>query len=249
MLRSTHMPQKLISVITVTKNCALTLATTFDSISAIKTEEIEYIVIDGDSTDSTLKVVAQYANIIDSVVSEADSGIYDAMNKGVTRASGKYVLFTNGDDELVPDGFASAVMLLRNHSADIVCMTTLIAGTKQSLKAKPWQLLFFNSIPHPSTFVKTNILRAQPFRIDLKIAADYDFFLKAYLVGSTFSIVPLVTALHQRGGASGDVARSTLEVDLIRQYRLGWRYPLVNWVHYVYRRLKPCLQYCRLLKP
>jgi glycosyltransferase involved in cell wall biosynthesis len=229
-----NMSDKLVTIITVTKNCAATLAQTLDTILAIKTEAVEYLVIDGLSVDGTLSVIRQYDHIVDGLLSEADCGIYQAMNKGVARATGKYVLFINGDDGIEPEGFHLTLDYLKCHDVDIACAQTVVRATNERLVAKPWQLLFFNSIPHPSSFVKTEILLANKFREDLKIAADYDFFLRAYLIGHTFSLIPLITAFHTRGGASSDTAQSIIEINLIRKHRLGWRRFLLNAVHQVY---------------
>lgn len=231
----------LLSIITVTKNCATTVSRTLESIKAIKALDIEYIIVDGLSNDDTLSIIHQYKEYVDVLLSESDSGIYNAMNKGITLAKGKYVLFINGDDELVADGFSEILRTLQHEQAEIVCATTVVgsvAAPLEILVAKPWHLLFFNSIPHPSAFVSTSLLRKYPFREDLRIASDYDFFLRSYLARQSFAIVSGVTALHHRGGASGDTDRSSNEVEAIRREQLGYRYPVLNLIRAVYRLLK-----------
>jgi hypothetical protein len=123
----------------------------------------------------------------------------------------------------------------------IICANTLVGelgSPAETLVAKPWRLPFFNSIPHPSSFVRRDLLLRTPFREDLRIVSDYDFFLGAYLAGESFRVLPVVTALHQRGGASGDVQRSQAELERVRRERLGWRYPLMNGVGALYRQCK-----------
>lgn len=235
----------LLSIVTVTKNCAATIVRTLESVREVKTLGIEYIIIDGLSNDDTLPIIQQYRQYVDILISESDAGIYNAMNKGVALANGKYVLFINGDDELVADGFPEVLRTLQGEQAEIVCATTVVGSVAtpfEILVAKPWRLLFFNSIPHPSTFVATPLLREYPFREDLRIASDYDFFLQAYLARRRFAIVPAVTALHQRGGASGNIRRSEAELEQVRRERLGWRYPLANGVASGYRVLKKLLR-------
>lgn len=232
----------VLSLVTVTWNCAGTIGKTLASIEAVKQDEIEYIVIDGVSTDGTLGVIRQHGKLVDRLVSEPDAGIYNAMNKAVALASGDYIAFINGDDELVASGFPEVMAALRNCEADIVCATTLIGEDGAAgvpFAAQPRRLPFFNSIPHPSSFVKANLLKALPFQEDLRIAADYDFFLRAYLQRRTFRILPVVTALHRPGGVSSDSRRSAEEISRIRRERLGWRVHVFNFVHCVYRALKP----------
>jgi glycosyltransferase involved in cell wall biosynthesis len=232
------MTKLLLSIVTVTKNCAATIQKTLDSVDAVKRPGVEYIVVDGVSTDSTLEVIRARNGLVDRFVSEPDSGIYNAMNKGVGLARGRYVLFINGDDALVTDGFATVMDAMAQGKDEIICATTLVGALgspAETLVAKPWRLPFFNSIPHPSSFVRRELLLRSPFREDLRIVSDYDFFLAAYLAGQSFRVLPVVTALHQRGGASGDVQRSLAELETVRRERLGWRYPLTKGMTAFYR--------------
>lgn len=234
----------ILSIITVTRNCSQTLQRTLNSVACVKSKyyvHIEYIVVDGASVDGTLDILYSAAGLVDTLLSEPDSGIYNAMNKAVGLARGEYVLFINGDDELIEDGFKAVMPALERRIFNIICASTLARNDVSSdevLVAKPSRLLFFNSIPHPSSFVRRELLLSNPFREDLRIASDYDFFLGAYLAGESFCVLPVVTALHQRGGASGDVLRSQEELESVRRERLGWRYPLINGVASLYRKCK-----------
>jgi glycosyltransferase involved in cell wall biosynthesis len=231
------MSELLLTIVTVTKNCAATIDRTLDSVEAVKQKGVEYMVVDGVSTDATLEAIHARAGLVDRLVSEPDSGIYNAMNKGVRLARGRYVLFINGDDAIVADGFAAVLDVMARGKDGIICATTLVgefASPAETLIAKPWLLPFFNSIPHTSSFVMRKLLLTSNFREDLCIVSDYDFFLRAYLSGQSFKILPVVTALHQRGGASGNVERSRAELKLVRRERLGWRYPFINSVSAMY---------------
>ena len=90
----------LISIITVTYNSGPLLEATLKSVLSQKDLDIEYFIIDGASTDDTLEILAPYRDNIDCIVSESDNGIYDAMNKGVSRATGHYLMFINAGDTL-----------------------------------------------------------------------------------------------------------------------------------------------------
>ncbi|WP_412778171.1 glycosyltransferase family 2 protein [Thalassospira lucentensis] len=231
----------LISVVTVTWNCAKTLEKTLLSVEAVKSDVMEYLVIDGGSTDGSLELIKAYDHIVDLLVSEEDSGIYNAMNKGAALAKGRYILFINGDDELVEQGFPAVMQAMERGKSDIICATTLVGSVKEPceiLVAKPAKLPFFNTIPHPSSFVRISLMKACPFREDLRIASDYDFFLQAFLGRRAFEVLPVVTALHQRGGASGNQDLSALEIERVRRQRLGWKYHFVEGIRNLYRVFK-----------
>lgn len=238
----------VLTVATVTRNCVGTIGATISSVAAAKRPDIEYVVIDGASTDGTLEQLQMASGVIDRLVSEPDTGIYNAMNKAVGLARGDYVLFINGDDEVLPSGFGDVMTALATWKADIVCATTLVGSVEQPqerLIAEPWKLLFFNSIPHPSAFTATKLLKRFPFREDLRIASDYDFFLRCLLARARFARVEAPTALHRRGGESGNVERSAAEVERVRHERLGSWYPFVNGIQQARRAARGTLAWRR----
>ena len=157
----------IITIITVTKNCASTIERTLKSIKSIKTIDIQYIVIDGVSTDETLEIISGYDDVVDILVSEPDTGIYNAVNKGVMLAEGKYTIFLNGDDYLLAEGFKSALNMLKTDAPEILsCQSDVFEqkGLKGArLSPSLWKLYFFNSIPHLSTFVSTSLQKKYGF--------------------------------------------------------------------------------------
>lgn len=108
----------LISIITIVRNDRVGLSRTIASVAGFKGNQTEYIIIDGASTDDTLRAVDSDAHIVDTLISEPDKGIYDAMNKGIERASGEYLLFLNAGDELLID--LEAVVRLQNESPVLI---------------------------------------------------------------------------------------------------------------------------------
>jgi len=215
----------ILSVITVTRNCEKTIARTLESVRKIKCTDIEYIVVDGASTDSTISIVGQFHDVIDTFISERDNGIYDAMNKGAALAKGEYVLFLNGDDYLLSDGFKNALSILRNERPEILsCRSEVISEAGESLRLlqlSTWRLIFFNTVPHLSTFVRTELQRKYRFRGEFKIAADYDLFLRLLLDRHPFSSAGVTIATHFRGGFSSNISQSILECRKIRRVNLG----------------------------
>jgi|TARA_B110000444_G_C18851092_1_gene605675 glycosyltransferase involved in cell wall biosynthesis len=218
--------QPLISIITVTKDCNSTIDRTLKSIQSIKDTDIQFIVIDGKSVDGTLLNIERYENLVDILVSEDDTGIYNAMNKGTMLAKAKYILFVNGDDYILADGFNKAKTVLSTHKPDILsCQSEVFEndGDKGVLLSPcPWKLLFFNSIPHLSTFVSSKLQKKYRFREKFKIAADYDFFLRLFVKRYLFMTSKLITAVHYRGGFSNNTLMSNAEIKQIRKDNLSF---------------------------
>lgn len=218
--------QPLISIITVTKDCNSTIERTLKSIQSIKDTDIQFIVIDGKSVDGTLSNIKRYKNLVDILVSEDDTGIYNAMNKGTRLAQGKYILFVNGDDHILADGFNKAKKVLSTHKPDILsCQSEVFENDVDKgvlLSPCPWKLLFFNSIPHLSTFVSSKLQKKYSFREKYKIAADYDFFLRLFVKRYIFMTSKLITAVHYRGGFSNNSLMSNAEITEIRRNNLGF---------------------------
>ena len=231
----------ILTIITVTKNCNATISKTLESISEIKTTDIEYIVVDGISEDGTLEKLEKNLSIIDLLISESDNGIYDAMNKGISFAKGQYILFLNGDDHIFCENFDLVIQSLKQCAAEVYCSQTLVFdenGQSKVLVANKWLLPFFNSIPHPSSFVRRSLLILYPFRRDLRIASDYDLFLKLLISRRKFKTINIISAIHNRGGVSSNVDLSSAEVRIIRKEQLGHYFYLFESLHWLYRRLK-----------
>ena len=111
-----------ITVITATYNSAATLRSTIESVGCQKYNgEIEYIIMDGGSTDQTLDIISQYPNIVTKVVSQPDKGLYDAMNKGIALATGDVIGILNSDDFYTSDDVLSVIAdEFANKSVDAV---------------------------------------------------------------------------------------------------------------------------------
>ena len=239
--------QYLVSIITVTKNCAQTIARTLESIRSVKSPEIQYVIVDGESTDGTLDIIRSHGDLVDILISEKDSGVYNAMNKGAASATGQYVLFLNGDDRLVADGFNRALDILRSEKPKILsCRSSVCWDNGQDVEVldpRPFLLPFFNVIPHMSTFISSSIQRQFGYREDLRIASDYDLFLRLFLRGYHFKVSNLITAVHYRGGGiSADRARSAIEIETVKRDHLGLFYYVIKFVEWLnQRRKRMCL--------
>lgn len=177
-----------ISIITVCYNSANTIEDTFKSIEAQTYENIEYIVVDGVSKDNTLEIAEKYKNIITHLISEKDSGLYDAMNKGITLASGGVIGILNSDDLYCDNNAIEKVMSIFNENEDLDSVyadifyvdknnTDKIVRQWNSGKQKSFKNGWHPA--HPTLFIKKEIYdRYGLFDLNFKIAADFEIMLR-----------------------------------------------------------------------
>lgn len=173
-----------LSIITINYNNLEGLQRTLDSVFGQSTDDFEYVVIDGGSTDGSSELIEKNSARISYWVSEKDNGIYNAMNKGIAAAKGEYLLFLNSGDEL----FDSAVIdqvISKLHTHDIIaCDLQYIYETHTVYEANPNEVSFNTfyrgTIYHPSTFIK-KIAFQQVGLYDekLKIVSDWKWFMFA----------------------------------------------------------------------
>lgn len=154
-----------------------------ESVTSQNFTDFEYIVIDGASTDGSVDLIKQYAHKISNWVSEPDSGIYSAMNKGIAKATGDYCLFLNSGDWLATNNILDKVIPQLN--ADIVYGNIyIIRGGKIEEFTFPYKLqfsyLFENYIPHPATFIRTVLFqKVGLYNENYKVCSDWEFSMKA----------------------------------------------------------------------
>lgn len=201
-----------ITIVTICYNSEEFIADTIKSVLSQTYSNIEYFIIDGKSTDNTLKIAVTYKT--DSrlkIISEKDKGIYDAMNKGISLASGDFIIFMNSGDK-----FYSSTIINDIFSAGYPCDSKIIYGDvemvyqnyKKKYKSLPIKKLTYRMVfSHQSVFVSTDLLRKYGFNLNYKIGADYDFFYRIYFnepryifynVGKIVSICNATDSLTQR---------------------------------------------------
>ena len=112
--------RKILSIVTVTFNAEILIEKTIKSLLGQLNEEVEYIIVDGFSTDKTLEIIRKYEERIDKFISEKDLGIYDAMNKGINLSSGEYIFFLNAGDILNCDVINKILELLKKRKIDFL---------------------------------------------------------------------------------------------------------------------------------
>ncbi|MBR2215365.1 MAG: glycosyltransferase [Selenomonadaceae bacterium] len=203
-----------VSIVTVCLNSKNCLEQAMRSVFYQNYDNIEYIVIDGGSTDGTLDIIKKYERNITYWVSERDKGIYDAMNKGVAKATGDIIGFMNSDDWYETDSISTIVATFSASDADIVYGDAIrINGNafqkQQTLRLK--DLIFGMNICHQASFTRSKLLRENPFDTSYKISADYNFFLKMYFQGKKFRRVDAVIAFYRLGGISSNPWKNYIE--------------------------------------
>lgn len=183
-----------ISIITVCFNSGETIRTAIESVLAQKYKDVEHIVIDGGSTDDTLTILKEYQYGISRIVSEPDRGIYDAMNKGIALASGDFIGILNSDDfyphnqvlnEVVETHLNYPDVDILLGGVDFVSSGQLNKVTRHypALPFKPWKLRFGLMPPHPGAFIKKTAYKTVGhYKTDYRIGADFDFFVRAFLL-------------------------------------------------------------------
>jgi len=203
---------KKLSIITINKNNANGLRKTIESVVSQTFNDFEYIIIDGVSTDDSVNIIKEYSQHITCSVSEPDSGIYDAMNKGIKTASGEYCLFLNSGDYLSSNSVLRDAFQYDLFEDIIYGNIVLENNFKQRLLRKCDRSLSILSFPgmtnqlvhHPSSFIKRNLFSKFGFyRTDLLIVSDVAFFLKAIFEhGVTYRYIPVTISIYNTLGLS-----------------------------------------------
>ncbi len=195
-----------VSIITVCYNSEKTIEQTIKSVLNQTYENIEYIVVDGLSSDDTLKVVKKYKNKI-NIISEPDDGLYHAMNKGIMKSSGEIIGIINSDDWYEKNAVELAVRYLSDDNCELVhgrYKKVYDNGIMQEMKCgKLEDLQYKMSILHPTVFVKKVIYEKYGiFNQRFKIAADYDLILRFYEAGVKMVEIPENISYFRMSGIS-----------------------------------------------
>jgi len=203
-----------ITIITVVFNGAKYIRTAIQSVLSQDYDNIEYIVIDGGSTDGTVDIIKEYQNKISVFVSEPDKGLYDAMNKGIGLATGDVVGILNGDDFYIDDKVIEKVVKeFEEKGVDSVYADLVYVRPKNLDKTvryydgshfNPSKFAYGWMPAHPTFFVKKDIYdKYGVFRTDLKIGADFDILTRfLYTQKISYSYMQEVLVKMRLGGVS-----------------------------------------------
>ncbi|GAB4384058.1 MAG: glycosyltransferase family 2 protein [Salibacteraceae bacterium] len=237
-----------ISLITCTYNSGETLADTFDSVREQVSPPDEYIVVDGGSHDNTLEIIAENSDIVSKWISEADQGIYDAMNKGIRMAGGDIIGFLHSDDILASK---TSLKLIRDTFEAEKC--DAVYGDLQYVKrndpsevVRHWKSCSYSPglflrgwmPPHPTFYLKNDLyVKYGTYDTSFKISADYELMLRMMAKHKVRArYIPEVLVKMRTGGVSNVSVKNRLTAN--REDMLAWRK----------NGLKPGL-FTRFLKP
>ena len=202
-----------ISIITSVFNNVTTIRDAVESVLSQTYDDIEYIVIDGASTDGTTEVIKDYGDRVHKFVSEPDKGIYDGLNKGIAHATGDVIGFLHSDDLYAdPNVVTRVAQVFQEENAEAVYGDLIYTSKTDTTKVlRYWKsrdfehrLLARGWMPaHPTFFVKRSLYEQYGnFDITYRIAADYDFMLRVLSRGIKAVYLPLVMYKMRMGGES-----------------------------------------------
>ena len=213
-----------LSIITVCYNSEKTIKKTIESVLCQKYKDIEYIIVDGGSTDNTINIIRGYGNRISKFISEKDNGIYDAINKGISLAKGDIVGILNSDDIFYDNDTISCIADKFKRNKDLESIIGDIVFVKPNGKthrhygAFNWTPNKFSwglMPPHPTFYCKRTLFaKFGSYRNDFKIAADYELLIRFLLVNKiSYEYIPKILVKMNLGGISTKNIRSNLRIN------------------------------------
>lgn len=193
-----------ITIVTVTYNCKDIVGSTIKSVLEQTYSNKEYIIIDGKSTDGTLAIIEKYKDRITKFISEPDNGIYDAMNKAITIATGDWIIFMNAGDRFYTNNVLEKCFMQKNLSEYAAVYGSWFSVREDGKHIfRPCDIPFWKSkkkfhgmgFSHQSVFVRLNWARMYPFDLNYKCCADYNMIYTIYRNGGKFWCANIPIAL------------------------------------------------------
>ena len=210
-----------ISIITICLNSEKTIEKTINSVINQKYKNIEYIVVDGNSTDNTKQILSKHKKFINKFISEKDTGIYNAINKGLNLATGDLISILHSDDCYFNEDTLQNIVKIFSNNKSIACLfgTTIIKRRNSKIIRKyspvgfkPWMLYLGISPPHPSMFLKKEVYKKYgTYKENYKIAGDFEFYLRILRKKEiNYKIIDDTYVVMQHGGASTQSLKSNI---------------------------------------
>lgn len=247
-----------ISIITATYNSAKTLEQTISSVIEQDYSNVEYIIVDGKSTDGTIDIIKKYEKYGIKWISEEDSGLYEALNKGLQLATGDYFQILGSDDSLYSKDTMSKIVSQIDDDIDILSAAVMVVDEKTKMNypiynyhARNKKEYYGGMIPHPGMFTKLSLGRKFKFDTKYKIASDYKFFLQCYYDDNVkFKFVDDFVVFFANEGLSSDSAAFHREDNLIyKELNLPFTDSPISSKNEWKRNLKIILHKVHILEP
>ena len=237
----------ILTIITVVWNAEDSIEDTILSVVNQDYSNIEYIIIDGCSSDNTLEIISRYEDKIRKWISEPDNGIYDAMNRGISLAKGDWVNFMNAGDRFHDNQTCSMIAdHVNSKDCDAVYGDYIAIDNEQKsqkiIKAKSLNKLKRGMVfSHQSVFIKRNLLEDFPFDLGFRISADYNQILKLYLNKRTFCYLPSIISYTSIDGLSYSNIKTTIEkiriIRSINPWSIGLVFSFAEYFVAILRKL------------
>lgn len=224
-------PQPKLSIITATYNAGQHIPELSASIAKVPADHVEWVVIDGGSRDGTVEFLRQQA-VAHYLLSEADAGIYDAMNKGVRASRGQYLLFLGADDRLIDGSIERLLAAIdaQEQPADIVLGKVELEGTGVFTSRLGWLTNVINSVHHQGALYARSLFADFRYRTDVPVVADYELNFLAFRRGVTTLKTDVLIAYC---GGDG-ISRTTRQIGLYRSMHRLRRSHLGQWESLAY---------------
>ena len=209
-----------VSIITVCYNSQDTIEETIRCVARQTYDNIEYIIVDGASTDNTLQIIDKYKDTINILVSELDTGVYNAMNKGIKTASGNLLFFLNSDDVFINESVVEKfVEEAKKNTAGLLLGNILMLNKYtgemyyENHKIVDKIRLMTSSIFHPATFFKKEVFEKYGlYNENNKIVSDYEWYVNYLQTGGDYKYIDLPVSIFSLGGLSSNEKNKVLHL-------------------------------------
>ena len=243
----------LVSIITVVYNNEKYIEDAIKSVISQNYQHIEYIVIDGASTDGTIKIVERLQDQVSIFISESDRGIYDAINKGISRSSGEIIAILHSDDRFCDQCVVADMVKRMAESRAEFCFSDMVIVDESSDKVlryymanhfKRWMLRVGWMPPHPTCFIKKSLFdEFGLYSLDYKIAGDFDFLVRIFYARDiNWAYLNRVTIKMRQGGVSnaGFLSKRIIAKEINQSLRSNnvWSLPIFQLSRYFIRLLE-----------
>ena len=238
----------LFSIIVVSLNTKYQFLKTINSIKNQTFKKYEVVIVDGKSKDGTIDEIKKIKNKKFKFIIEKDKGIYDAMNKGVRKCSGSWIIFLNSGDILCNQNVLKKISKKKINEVDILFGDTIIQNKFFNYKSKAKNFTketFLMPFCHQSSLIKRNLLMKYRFDLKYKISSDFNFFIDSYYKSYSFLNLNLMISKVTSGGLSDSNRKKVFQenIKIIRKYNYDIRYLIILYINIWFNHFKNFIKF------